>query len=184
MARDGVVAEALVCCRLARVPGGWRIPGRAGCDSSQHAHGQAARVGGVLARSGRADKAAPCFAKAWTQASGGAGKESGNVFVWGLVERVRVGGQDGCDLCAYLRFLMGVIPSRPANTRPANTRHRKGDRLGAACGHSLVAIPDTHCACRVERWESACDSGHQRRSLRVAGGQAWGLQLQHRWHSH
>jgi putative transposase len=64
-------------------------PGRAGWDSSQHAHGQAARVDGVLARSGRADKAAPRFAKAWTQASGG-GKESGNVFVWGLVERVRV----------------------------------------------------------------------------------------------
>src|SRR6202011_439559 len=98
MARDGAVAEALVCCRLVRVPGGWRIPGRAGCDSSQHALGQAARVGGVLARSGRADKAAPCFAKAWTQASGGAGKESGNVFVWGLVERVRVGDETGVIL--------------------------------------------------------------------------------------
>ena len=59
-------AIAPLVCRLARVPGGWRIPGCAGGDSSQHAHRKAARVGGVRARCGRADKAAPCFAKAWT----------------------------------------------------------------------------------------------------------------------
>ena len=69
---------------------------------------QAAWVGGVLARRERADKAAPCFAKAWTQASGGARRESGNVFVWGLVECVRVRGRAG--FVRLPRIFMGVIP--------------------------------------------------------------------------
>jgi hypothetical protein len=83
---------------------------------------------------GRADKAAPCFAKAWTQASGEAGTEAGNVFVWGLVEHVRVRGRAGFGDSAPTSDFHGGYSGRLANAPvpqiPKSLHHSFGFRSG------------------------------------------------------